>query len=265
MSSSFKHTLLVAFSICFVASILVSTAAVVLKPVQEYNKKLDLLKNILIVGDIYKDGADINKIYKEKISPEIIDLKTGNIVSKDKYDKIVNLNDFDILKAANSNTWGERIPADKDIAKIKRMPKVMIVYRVMGKEGVEQYILPIYGKGLWSTMFAFISLDKDLHTIKGISFYDQGETPGLGGEVENPRWKKIWVGKQAYDLKGNLKIRVIKRKVDRNSPNAKYEVDGLSGATLTTRGVNNLVRFWLGDDGYGAFIKKLHGEVNENL
>lgn len=265
MSSSFKNTLLVAFGVCFVASILVSTAAVELKPIQDNNKKLDLLKNILIVGNIYKEGEDINKIYKEKISPEIVDLKTGNIVPKNKFDKIVNLNDFDILKVANSNTWGEEIPASKDIARIKRMPKVMIVYRVTGKEEVKEYILPIYGKGLWSTMFAFISLDKDLHTIKGISFYDQGETPGLGGEVENPKWKKLWVGKQAYDMKGNLKIRVIKRNVDKNSPNAKYEVDGLSGATLTTRGVNNLVRFWLGDDGYGPFIKKLRGEIHENL
>jgi len=265
MSSSFKNTLLVAFGVCFVASILVSTAAVELKPIQETNKKLDLLTNILVVGDIYKEGIDIDKAYKDNISPQIIELKTGNILSKDKFDKIMNLEDFDILTAANSNVWGKEIPANEDIAKIKRMPKDMIVYRVMDKDKVDKYILPIYGKGLWSTMFAFISLDKDLHTIEGISFYDQGETPGLGGEVENPKWKKLWVGKQAYDMKGNVKIRVIKRKVDKNSPNAKYEVDGLSGATLTTRGVNNLVRFWFGDDGYGPFIKKLRGEIHENL
>ncbi len=260
MSSSFKNTLLVAFSICFIASILVASAAVGLKPIQESNKKKDLLKNILIVGDIYKDGIDVTKVYKEKISPVIINLETGEILPKEKYDKIVNLDDFDILKVANSDKWGKPIPADKDIAKIKRMPKYMIIYRVMKEGNVEKYILPIYGKGLWSTMFAFISLNKDLHTIEGLSFYEHGETPGLGGEVDNPKWKKLWVGKQAYDVNGNLKIRVIKRKVDPNSPDAKYEIDGLSGATLTTRGVNNLVRFWLGDDGYGPYIKKLHGE-----
>ena len=260
MSSSFKNTLLVAFSICFIASILVATAAVGLKPIQESNKKKDLLKNILIVGDIYEDNTDVTKVYKEKISPEIINLETGEVLSEEKYDKIVNLDDFDILKVANSDKWGKPIPADKDIAKIKRMPKYMIIYRVMKEGNVEKYILPIYGKGLWSTMFAFISLNKDLHTIEGLSFYEHGETPGLGGEVDNPKWKKLWVGKQAYDVNGNLKIRVIKRKVDPNSPDAKYEIDGLSGATLTTRGVNNLVRFWLGDDGYGPYIKKLHGE-----
>ncbi len=260
MSSSFKNTLLVAFSICFIASILVSTAAVGLKPIQEENKKADLLKNILTVGGLYKEGEDINKVYKENITPEIIELKTGEVLPEEKFDKIVNLEDFNILSVANSKKWGKDIPADKDIAKIKRMPKYMIIYKVMKNDEVEKYILPIYGKGLWSTMFAFISLGKDLHTIEGISFYEHGETPGLGGEVDNPKWKKIWIGKQAYDTNGNLKIRVIKRKVDENSPNAKYEVDGLSGATLTTRGVNNLVRFWLGDDGYGPYIKKLHGE-----
>ena len=265
MSSSFKKTLLVAFSICFIASILVSTAAVGLKPIQDNNKKIDLLKNILIVGDIYEDGIDINKVYEEKITPEIIELKTGNVIPKEQYDKLVNTEDFDILKVANSEKWGTKIPEDKDIAKIKRKPKVMIIYKVMNNDEVEKYILPIYGKGLWSTMFAFISLNKDLHTIEGISFYEHGETPGLGGEVDNPKWKKLWVGKQAYDVNGNLKIRVIKRKVDPDSPEAKYEVDGLSGATLTTNGVNNLVRFWLGDEGYGPFIKKLRGEMNENI
>lgn len=265
MSSSFKNTLLVAFSICFIASILVSTAAVGLKPIQDNNKKIDLLKNILIVGNIYKDGIDINKVYEEKITPEIIDLETGKTIAKEQYDKLVNTEDFEILKVANSDKWGKRIHDNKDIAKIKRKPKVMAIYKVMDKDRVEKYILPIYGKGLWSTMFAFISLNKDLHTIEGISFYEHGETPGLGGEVDNPRWKKLWVGKQAYDTNGKLKIRVIKRKVDPNSSDAKYKVDGLSGATLTTNGVNGLVRFWLGNEGYGPFLKKIRGEMNENI
>ncbi len=261
MSDSFKKTLLVAFSICFIASILVSSAAVGLKPLQESNKKNDLLKNILTVGGLYKEGEDINKVYEKNIIPEIIELKTGNVLPKDKYDKILNTENFDIIKVAKSSKWGTEISEEKDLARIKKMPKYMIVYKVMKNNKVEKYILPIYGKGLWSTMFAFISLGKDLHTIEGLSFYEQGETPGLGGEVENPKWKKIWIGKQAFDEKGILKIRVIKRKVDKNSPEAKYEVDGLSGATLTTRGVNNLVRFWLGDNGYGTYIKKLRGEV----
>jgi len=256
--SSIKQTLLVALGVCLVASVFVSTAAVGLKPIQVKNKKLDLLKNILIAGNLYTEGTDVGKVYKEKIVPEIIDLKSGTILSKNKFDAVMNPNSFDVRDVINDSKWTKRIPADKDIAGIKIMPTAMAVYRVVDKNGnVIKYIFPIYGKGLWSTMFGFIALDKDLHTIKGFTFYQQGETPGLGGEVDNPKWKKLWIGKQAYDADGNLKIRVIKRHVDANDPDAKYKVDGLSGATLTTRGVNHLVRFWLSNDGYGNFIKKL--------
>ena len=256
--SSIKQTILVAFGVCLVASVFVSTAAVELKPIQVKNKKLDLLKNILVAGNLFKEGTDVNKVYEEKVIPEIIDLKSGTVLSKNKFDAVMNPNDFDIRCAVNDSKWSEEIPAEKDIAGIKIMPTAMAVYQVVDKDkNVIKYILPIYGKGLWSTMYGFIALDKDLHTIKGFTFYEQGETPGLGGEVDNPKWKKLWIGKQAYDADGNLKIEVIKRHVDPNSPDAKYQVDGLSGATLTTRGVNHLVRFWLSNDGYGNFIKNL--------
>jgi len=264
--SSIKQTILVALGVCLVASIFVSTAAVELKPIQVKNKKMDLLKNILLSGNLYKEGEDVNKVYSENVVPEIVELKTGSVLSKSKFDAVMNPNDFDIRKAVNDSKWSEIIPPEKDIAGIKTMPTAMAVYQVVDKnKNVIKYILPIYGKGLWSTMYGFIALDKDLHTIKGFTFYDHGETPGLGGEVDNPKWKKLWVGKQAYDADGNLKIEVIKRQVDPNSPDAKYQIDGLSGATLTTRGVNNLVRFWMSDKGYGRFIKNLRGDQNEKI
>ncbi len=261
-NDSTKKTLLVAFGVCFVASILVSTAAVELKPLQENNKKLDLLKNILSAGNLYEEGIDINKTFEEKISAEIIDLQTGETVPESKFDDELSIEKFNINTLASSKKWGEAIPANKDKAGIKRMPKVMAIYTVVNKGEVDKYILPIYGKGLWSTLYGFVALDKDLHTIKGFTFYQHGETPGLGGEVDNPKWKAQWIGKQAYDKDGNLKIEVIKGVVDRSSDNAKYQIDGLSGSTLTTRGVNNLVRFWLSENGYGPFLAKLKGGSN---
>jgi Na+-transporting NADH:ubiquinone oxidoreductase subunit C len=261
-NDSTKKTLLVALGVCFVASILVSTAAVGFKPRQENNKKLDLLKNILSAGNLYEEGIDIDKTYKEKISAEIIDLKTGDLVPKEKYDAECNVDEFNVNAMASSSEWGKDIPAANDIAGIKRMPKAMVVYTVKNEGKVDKYILPIYGKGLWSTLYGFVALDKDLHTIKGFTFYQHGETPGLGGEVDNPKWKAQWIGKQAYDKDGNLKIEVIKGVVDRSSDNAKYQIDGLSGSTLTTRGVNNLVRFWLSENGYGPFLAKLKGGSN---
>ncbi len=259
---STKKTLLVALGVCLVASIFVSTAAVGLKPLQEENKKLDLLKNILSAGDLYEEGIDIEKTYKEKISAQIINLHTGEAIPKAEYDAKCNVEDFNVNEMASSSKWGEAISSKNDIAGIRRKPKAMVVYTVKDGDEINKYILPIYGKGLWSTLYGFVALDKDLHTIKGFTFYQHGETPGLGGEVDNPNWKKKWIGQQAYDADGNLRIEVIKGIVDKTSDKAKYQIDGLSGSTLTTRGVNNLVRFWLGENGYAPFLKKLKGENN---
>ena len=259
---STKKTLLVALGICFVASILVSTVAVTLKPIQDNNEKLDLLKNILSAGDLYEDGIDITQTFNDQISAQIIELKTGETIQEDQFDDELSIDEFSIDVLAASSKWGEVIPASDDKAGIKKKPKVMAIYTVMKDDVVDKYILPIYGKGLWSTLYGFVALDKDLHTIKGFTFYQHGETPGLGGEIDNPNWKKQWLGKQAFDADGNLQIEVIKGIVDRNSDKANYQIDGLSGSTLTTRGVNNLVRFWLSENGYGPFLNKLKGDNN---
>jgi len=125
---------------------------------------------------------------------------------------------------------------------------------------LRQVVLPVYGKGLWSTMYGFVSLADDLTTVKGFAFYEHGETPGLGGEIDNPAWKKQWPGKKIYDESGQIRIEVLKGTVDREAPDAVYQADGLAGATLTARGVGNLLRYWLGEDGYQPFLETLKQE-----
>jgi len=125
---------------------------------------------------------------------------------------------------------------------------------------LEKIILPVYGKGVWSTMYGFIALNNDLTTVEGFSFYEHGETPGLGGEVDNPAWRRSWVGKKAFDDRGKVAIEVLKGAVDPLSPEAVHQIDGLSGASLTTRGVDKLVRYWLGEHGYGPYLGKLRRE-----
>ncbi len=257
-ADSTKKTLIVALGVCLVCSILVSTAAVALSSKQKENKQLDMLKNILQAGNLYEEATDIKKTFDEKIAPKLVELKSGSILNESEYNDVLNPTTFDIKVASGDQTYGTDIDAAKDIAKIKRRPTHMVVYEVMNNDEVEKYIMPIYGKGLWSTLYGFIALDKDLKTIKGITFYEHGETPGLGGEVDNPKWKQIWNGKKAFDDQWNVKISVIKGKVDPSSESSvNYEVDGLSGSTLTTRGVDQLVKYWLGDDGYGLFFEKL--------
>ena len=105
-------------------------------------------------------------------------------------------------------------------------------------------------------MYGFLAIDKDINTVRGLGFYEHGETPGLGGEVDNPNWKGIWKGKELYSSDGKLAIEVIKGAVDNSKAKAKHQVDGISGATITVRGVSNLVRYWLGDDGFSHYLAK---------
>ncbi len=275
-ADSIKKTIGVAIGVCLVCSILVSLAFVQLKPIQDQNKELDKLKNILQAGGIKADGnADVKAVYEKNIEPVIIDLKSGEVVT-DPEEKIKPEN-FDIEALAKDPEYSSSIPSDKDIADIKRHPDKMIVYNVKDPEGsgkIIKRIFPLYGRGLWSTMYGLLALDKNMSTIRGFTFYKHEETPGLGGEVDNPKWKALWNDKTAFEISGDkvdLKIEVIKGQVVKGRPEAEYQIDGLSGSTLTTRGVNNLVRFWLGYDGkewgstgYGPYIKKLIDNLKES-
>lgn len=256
-NDSVQKTIIVALGVCLVCSILVSSAAVALSSIQKENKRLDLVKNILVAGGLYDKSQDVDAIYKAKIEPLMINLNTGQILSVDQRPAELNIETFDIKKVAADPEFGQAVPSDEDIANIRYKPKYMVVYQVMENNKLQKVILPIYGYGLWSTLYGFISLDSDLRTIQGITFYEHGETPGLGGEVDNPRWKGLWQGKKAFDESGDVAISVIKGAVDPNNSQAKYQVDGLSGATITTRGVHDMLRYWLSDKGYGQLLETL--------
>lgn len=258
---STKKIIGVALGICIVCSILVSITAVSLKARQDKNKKLEKIRNILIAGDLLDKKSKIEETYKKFIQVAIIDLETGMPLPKEKYTDDLNLESFDLKTVASDPDYSKNIPANQDLAGIKRMPKYMAVYYVKGNGNFSKIILPVYGKGLWSTLYGFMAIGKDLRTIEGFTFYEHGETPGLGGEVDNPNWKKSWKGKKAFDDDWNVIIEVIKGRVDQSSAEAKNQVDGLSGSTLTTRGVNNLVNFWLGKNGYGPFFERLREEM----
>ena len=261
MQDSVKKTLLVALGVCLVCSVLVSSAAVALKPKQEENKKLDKLKNILIAGNLYNENTDIEKTYSEKISTAVIDLPTGETLTE--VPEILTPDKFDIKKLAVDAIYGKELTADEDVAGIKNIPVKMNIYQVKENGVVQKYILPVYGKGLWSTMYGFLAIDKEIKKVKGITFYEHGETPGLGGEIDNPNWKSIWVDKDIFGNNGELKLTVIKSTVDSSDPEKNYKIDGLSGSTLTTRGVDTMIKFWLGENGYLPFIKKLKEGGNE--
>jgi Na+-transporting NADH:ubiquinone oxidoreductase subunit C len=248
-NESVSKTFAVALTLCIVCAVVVSTAAVSLRPAQEANKLLDLKTNILASAGLLEEGVDVETQF-EKISVKLVDMQTG------RYTTEVDADTYDQRKASANPNLSVALSASEDIAKIKRRANFAKVYVVENGQGLEKVILPIKGYGLWSTLYGFIALESDLKTVAGIGFYEHTETPGLGGEVDNPKWKSSWVGKQAYDTEA-LVLEVIKGKVDPYRDGAESKIDGLAGATLTTKGVDNLVKYWLGDQGFRPFIENL--------
>jgi Na+-transporting NADH:ubiquinone oxidoreductase subunit C len=249
-NDSTSKTLIVAFSLCIVCSIIVSAAAVLLKPAQEANKTQDLKRNVLAAAGMYDDSVSVDEQF-EQISTRIVDLRTG------KFTDDVNAEDYDQRKAAKDPAASDALTSAQDLAKVARREHYAIIYLVEDAGGdIDKIILPIRGYGLWSTLYGFIALESDGDTVAGLGFYEHAETPGLGGEVDNPRWKSSWPGKQVY-RDGEVAIGLIKGAVDPANANASWEVDGLAGATLTARGVTNLVQFWLGENGFEPFLNNL--------
>lgn len=252
---SFGRTLFVVIGLCLICSIFVSTAAVVLKPIQQENKLLDKQKYILEAANLLnaKDGVvtkeQILETYNKYVEAKVVSLASGDFVSA------MDGNTFDMDKAAR-DPKSSFVPKN-DIASVKRVANDAVVYLVHDEQGkLTSVILPIKGYGLWSTMYAFLALDPDMNTIQNLVYYDfsgSGETPGLGGEVQNPKWIAKWHGKKLFNEQGKLAITVTKNPAVAQT---EYGVDALSGATLTSNGVQYSLEFWLGKEGFGKFIDK---------
>ncbi len=242
------RTLLVALFVSLVCSSLVASAAVVLKPRQVENAILDMRRNILEVAGLWAPEADVNALF-ESIEPRVVNLETG------AYAVDIEPATYDPAEAAKDPAQSVKVPSEIDIAKVGRRAKHALVYLVRSEGEVSKIILPVSGYGLWSTLYGFLALEADGNTVSDITFYAHGETPGLGDFIVKPAWRELWRGKRAFDDAGSLELQVVKGRVPPEDPLADYHVDGVSGATLTGNGVSNLVQYWLGDHGYGRYLK----------
>ncbi|MDR8013634.1 Na(+)-translocating NADH-quinone reductase subunit C [Ectopseudomonas guguanensis] len=248
------RTLTVAVLVCLVCSVFVAGAAIALKPTQVENRLLDKQRSILAIAGLGQAGmssAKVKEVFDSTITAKLVDLESGKF--SDAFDPIT----FDPLKASKDPKTSSALRSSEDIAGIKRQERYTTVYMVEKDGEVETLILPVRGYGLWSTLHGFIAVKGDLNTVVGMGFYQHGETPGLGGEVDNPKWTGQWPGKTLYDDNGKLAVQIVKGGVDPQSPQATHQVDGLAGATLTSVGVDNLLKFWLGQNGFGPFIANL--------
>ena len=243
---SVPKTIFIAVSVCLVASMIVSAAAVALRPTQAVNALKDKQINILQVAGIYDPNKDVLESFAA-FEPHILELETGEFT--DQFD----IATFDDRDAADDPATS--VALDDDPAGIGRQGKFVTVYLLRDDAGeIDKVILPLHGYGLWSTLYGFIALEENGNDIFGLQFYEHAETPGLGAEVDNPRWKALWNGKKLADETGELQISVTKAVP---AAGADYHIDALAGATLTTVGVHNLVNFWMGETGYQPFLDNL--------
>ncbi|MGR0277476.1 Na(+)-translocating NADH-quinone reductase subunit C [Marinomonas dokdonensis] len=258
-NDSIKKTIIVALSLCLVCSIFVAAAAVGLKPIQKTNQDLDRKRNILSAAGMLDASKSVDEIFAT-VDTRIVSMATGQFATDAELEQAgINPQTYNQQAAAKDPALSEALVNDP--ASIKRRAKFASVYLVKAADdSIERIILPVHGYGLWSTMYGFIALENDFDTIIGFGFYDQGETPGLGGEVDNPNWKALWEGKKVYNDQGDAVIQLAKGGVDSADPQAIHKVDGLSGATLTSRGVTNLVQYWLGEEGFAPFLSTLRSE-----
>ena len=263
--SNNTKTISVALTLCLVCSVLVSAVAVGLKPAQVENSRLDRNKNILVAADMYDAEADTASDVAERFKDfdvKIIELSKGNYVEDDALAAvgIPDRNAYDASQATKNKALSEDLGSN-DPAGIGRKPKYAKVYVKNDEAGnPEVVVLPIQGYGLWGTIYGFLTLESDMNTIKGISFYEHKETPGLGARIEEPEWRAKWSGIQSYDENGNVATGVTKA----GTPKENW-VDGISGATLTGRGVSNMIQFWLGEQGYKPYLDMLREESGQTI
>ena len=242
---SLGKTVGIVVAVCLVCSIVVSGAAVGLRSLQQTNAALDKKSNILNAAGLYEMGMSnsaIESTYSERVEQRFVDLDQGTFVEAPSQD-------YDMYKAAKVTELSKKVEGSN--VGFQRRPNVASVYLVRDEAGdVSRIILPVHGSGLWDLMYGFLAVDADGQTVRELIYYQQKETPGLGGEVQNPAWQDKWDGKELYE-NGEVAIRVVKNA----NPSNPHTIDALSGATLTSNGVENTIRYWVGEQGFGQFLK----------
>ena len=258
---SIQNTFKVAVLLCLACSVIVSALAVGLRGIQQQQKEAFRQQNILTAAGLWQQDQhtkdDAESFYERYITPVHIDLETNKSVDLDADDQRL-----DPKAAARDPNWHSLVTElgddVRDIASIRKREHFSTIYEVREGDQLQTLVIPVRGYGLWSTLWGFIALDvtqiedgPQAITVRGLSYYEHGETPGLGGEVENPLWTQKWTGKLVYDQDWNVEVEVTK------SASTEYQVDALSGATITSNGVTSMLQFWLGEHGFGPYLKSV--------
>lgn len=253
MNKAAFKSLAVLAGIALVCSILVSIVTTALRPIQERNELLQRYRNVVSLTGLVADNADDDAVFEAvaQLDARVVDLSTGKFVPD------VDPDTVNARSAVNQPDKSTAIPAEEDLARLGRRSKQEVVFLVWDDQSLSRVIFPISGQGMWSTLHGFIAIHADFETIAAVTFYEQAETAGLGDQIEDPDWQAQWQGRSLFGDGGNLLFQVASGPVSPSSPAAAYQVDGLTGATITAAGVTNLVRYWFGSHGYGPLLAQL--------
>ena len=220
---------------------LLAAASVGLGPLQKEQVELDTKKSILSAVIEIQEGDDVLLIYKEQIESLVVDFQ-GNVVEQD---------------AEGNPLIAENVSIEQNY-KMDPESRLYPVFRfkAKGSDEVEAYILPIFGAGLWDVIWGYVALDKDLNTIKGVVFDHRGETPGLGARIAEKDIQGRFIEKQVYDANGTLiSVSMLKGEGNPAESLGPHSVDGLAGATITARGVNDMIKNYL--EYYRNYLDKI--------
>ena len=252
-NASVARALAVALTVAFACALVVSTVSVGLRPLQKANLEAERRKQLEVVINALADIGQAQSI--ENLEARIVELASG------RYDDTQDPATFNAEYAINKPGTSMLIPAELDLAGIKRRALHARVYLVRNPEGAtELIILPVWGRGYQSSLRAWLVLDGDTSRILALKFYEHGETPGIGARIQEPGWEALWRDAPIYDDSGVLRIGVRSRTGSTSAEDSGYLIDGISGATRTTQGVDGLIRFWLGDSGFGPYLRRIREE-----
>jgi len=237
--------------------VLVSVAAVVLRPIQERNALIERSRNIIGLTGLVTPGERLSDddilVAIEQLDVRLVDIASG------EFTDAADVADYNPRAARNNPATSTVIPPDADIASLGRRENYAVIYLVWTDDGLGRVILPVYGQGMWSTIYGYLALEADLNTIAAMSFYEQAETAGLGDQVQSVAWLAGWPGRQLF-AGDEVRFRVAAgRSV------SDYEVDGMTGATVTGDAVTRLIRYWFGPDGYGPLFEQLQAQPPQRL
>lgn len=246
------RAVLVTLIVCLVCSAAIALTVSTLRPYREANRAREREARIQqMVASVPGLEAVLGRATGGELTAHVIDLESGRDVPA------LDPETFDALEAARDPDLSIALPHEQDIAGLGRRARYARVYTLSDDSGLRLVVLPVEGTGYISTLRGYLALDADLRTIRGLSFYEHGETPGLGSEIESPAWRALWPGKRAFDDSGQPSIVVVQGRVDPDSPDLAYRVDGITGATRTGDGVTRLLHFWLGPRGFGPYLERL--------